>query len=406
MKSSDILDSENNSEFELLSDSENNSEFEEEHNEFVHKENEIFEKIIYIPTLPSTFNSLVKKTVKLETDEPQCVIELLGDLLGVKDHEINKVAFWFLDTVALQVLRYKNCLDDYYRSILISWLAGEMKLIRDKQLLRENFFKEMRILFLYVAKKLSDGDRLPHWEVLMDAYSEIMAQNSTSNWSTDSETEYLNTNKSSEKELIAEDECAFQENKFTFVGKHLKNYKNSVTNNLEEKSPKNFKIVLTTENSRTDTITDENTIIESSNLMNPSDVLDVIVEATYNMYANELRYALIYAVFVKSIQMQMFLMPHAHQIQRQIKFALSGGSFDVQLRERLEEVACESIIDNEKEITDDMREDQMIEDFEIPPSPPSSLNEEEILTNNCRFILPLIEANEAVQIFEMHARSM
>ena len=41
MKSSDILDSENNSEFELLSDSENNSEFEEEHNEFVHKENEV-----------------------------------------------------------------------------------------------------------------------------------------------------------------------------------------------------------------------------------------------------------------------------------------------------------------------------------------------------------------------------
>jgi len=55
---------------------------------------------------------------------------LLGDLLGVKNYEINKAAFWFLDIVALQVLRYKNCLDDHYRSILISWLAGEMKLIR------------------------------------------------------------------------------------------------------------------------------------------------------------------------------------------------------------------------------------------------------------------------------------
>jgi len=39
-------------------------------------------------------------------------------------------------------------------------------------------------------------------------------------------------------------------------------------------------------------------------------------------------------------------MPHAYQIQRQIKLALSGKSFDVQLRERLEEVAHESIINN------------------------------------------------------------
>jgi len=50
--------------------------------------------------------------------------------LGVKDYKTNKAAFWFLDIIALQVLRYKNYLDDHYRSVLISWLAGEMKLIR------------------------------------------------------------------------------------------------------------------------------------------------------------------------------------------------------------------------------------------------------------------------------------
>lgn len=54
----------------------------------------------------------------------------LGDLLGVTDYETNKAAFWFLDTIALQVLRYRDNLDDHYRSVLISWLAGEMKLIR------------------------------------------------------------------------------------------------------------------------------------------------------------------------------------------------------------------------------------------------------------------------------------
>jgi len=53
---------------------------------------------------------------------------------------------------------------------------------------------------------------------------------------------------------------------------------------LQEESSKNFKTPLTTENSRTDTFTDANTITESSSLTNPSDILNVIVEATYDMY--------------------------------------------------------------------------------------------------------------------------
>lgn len=35
-------------------------------------------------------------------------------------------------------------------------------------------------------------------------------------------------------------------------------------------------------------------------------------------------------------------------------------------------------------------------------TPPSSLNEDEILAENRRFILPLIEAKEAAQVFETH----
>lgn len=131
---------------------------------------------------------------------------MLGDLLGVRDYRTNKAAFWFLDAVALQVLRYKDDLDDHYRSVLIGWLAGEMKLIRgirirgylsnqiffeivlclflffffktahfflDRKLSREDFFKEMRLLFLYVADKLSRGDRLLHWELLVEERSKI-----------------------------------------------------------------------------------------------------------------------------------------------------------------------------------------------------------------------------------------
>lgn len=40
--------------------------------------------------------------------------------------------------------------------------------------------------------------------------------------------------------------------------------------------------------------------------------------------------------------------------------------------------------------------------MEIPPTPRPSFNEEEALANNRRFILSLIEAKEATQIFEMH----
>ncbi|XP_077266962.1 uncharacterized protein LOC143899975 isoform X1 [Temnothorax americanus] len=340
---------------------------------------------------------------------------LLGDLLGVKDYKTNKAAFWFLDIVALQVLRYKNCLDDHHRSILISWLVGEMKLIRDKKLLREDFFKEMRILFLYVAEKLFNNDRLLHWELLMDAYSEIMSQNFTTDASANSEAGNLITDKLSEKELITEDaKYMSQENKFSFIGRDLTNCNNgnSVTNDLQEELPINFETSSTTENSQRDIFTATNAI-GSSNLTNPSDILEIIVEATYNMYANELRYSLIYAVFVKPIQIQIFHMPHTFRVPRQIKLADPGGSFDIQLRERLEKIASESIINNGKKfqgkkMTDDITKGKIIKDvdMEIPPTPPPSLIEEEMLANNRRFILPLIEANEAAQIYEMHAGNM
>lgn len=44
--------------------------------------------------------------------------------------------------------------------------------------------------------------------------------------------------------------------------------------------------------------------------------------------------------------------------------------------------------------------------MEVPPTPPSSLIDEEILANNRRFILPLIEAKETAQIYKMHAENM
>lgn len=350
------------------------------------------ERVMYMPTLPSTFNSLVGKMVKIETEEPQDLIELLGDLLGVTDYETNKAAFWFLDTIALQLLHYKNSLDDQHRSVLISWLAGEMKLIRDKKLSREDFFKEMRIFFLYIAETISSGDQLLHWELIVDKCPKNISTNSISSV----------TNKSSNEKLVSEYSMAQEITRSLIMEKS----RDSENRSLQRKSSKELQTSLSIENSQIDTFIDA--AVESSNLTHLNIALDTIIEATYNMYANELRYALIHAVFVTPIQLQIYHMPHTLRIPRQIKVADPKEWFDIQLRKRLEKAAYESTIPGKKTTTNVKREREVTEDLniEVPPTPPHSLSDEEILANNRRFILPLIEAKEAAQIYEMHAKNM
>ncbi|CAL1673604.1 unnamed protein product [Lasius platythorax] len=367
---------------------------------------------MYMPTLPSTFNSLVGKTVKIETEEPQNLIELLGGLLGVTDYKTNKAAFWFLDTIALQVLRYKNCLDDHYRSVLISWLAGEMKLIRDEKLSREDFFKKMKIFFLYVAENISSGNQLLHWELIVNKCPKFISTNFTIDESLMNGTEYSITNKSSNEKLVSENNAAL-ELKPSLIAKTSRDSENS-NKSLQPKSSKNFQTPINIDNSQIDSFIDTNVVVESSNLTHLNTALDAIIGATYNMYANELRYALIYAVFVTPIQIQICHMPHCFRTPRQIKVAGPEGSFDIQLRERLEKIVYESTIDNGKKhkgkkTTNSTKKERGVKEdlnIKVPATSPSSLIDEEILVNNCQCILPLIEAKEAAQIHEMHAENM
>lgn len=83
----------------------------------------------------------------------------------------------------------------------------------------------MRLLFLYVTEKLSDNNRLLHWELLMDVYSEIMSQNSTTDTSANSEAECLIMNKLFKKELITENaKYMSQKNKISFIRRDLTNH--------------------------------------------------------------------------------------------------------------------------------------------------------------------------------------
>lgn len=82
----------------------------------------------------------------------------------------------------------------------------------------------MKILFLHVAEKLSSNGQLLHWESLIDVFSEIMSQNSTT---ADSETEHLITNKLSKEKLIIEDaKYMSQMNEFSIIGRDATNRNN------------------------------------------------------------------------------------------------------------------------------------------------------------------------------------
>ncbi|KAL6446774.1 hypothetical protein ACFW04_001300 [Cataglyphis niger] len=96
-------------------------------------------------------------------------------------------------------------------------------------------------------------------------------------------------------------------------------------------------------------------------------------------------------------------MPHTLRVPRLLKTADPKGSFSKQLCKELEKAAHE-----EKKTTNAKKERKVTEDLnnEGLMTPPSSLTEEETIIINRRFILPLIEAKEAAQIYEIHAKNM
>lgn len=72
----------------------------------------------------------------------------------------------------------------------------------DKKLSREDFFKEMRIYFLFVAETISSGDQLLHWELIMDKCPQNASIiNSTSSVSNKSSNEKLGSEYSMVEEI-------------------------------------------------------------------------------------------------------------------------------------------------------------------------------------------------------------
>ncbi|XP_043526448.1 uncharacterized protein LOC122537392 [Frieseomelitta varia] len=237
-------------------------------------------------------------------------------------------SFWFLDTLALYAIRHRRDLDEYCTSVLISWLAGEIRLLRDRKHTREDFFREMRSIFAVAADKISEQNRVPYWDEIVDEYD-------------DSRDETEETGGESIRSSRQDD-------------------------------------------------------VRFSSNIDPGLVLDIVIEDTYDMYANELRYALIYAVFVEPIEIQTCDLPFTLRTPRPTKLADPKSiPFIVQLQRSLRMVGT-----MEKSKGNKAKGKKVKTIPEVPPTPPRSLDDEAQLMYNRSFILPLIEANESSGIFE------
>ncbi|XP_076630323.1 uncharacterized protein LOC143346265 isoform X2 [Colletes latitarsis] len=278
-------------------------------------------------------------------------------------------AFWFLDTLALHVLRQKQKLDGYYLSVLISWLAGEMTLIRDRKLSREEFLEEMKNIFKTVAIRVSEENRVPYWD-------EIVCDNDTE--ATEHSADNLSPTQMESNQQVS-------------------------TKNLQKKQPKESPGNAKGEVNKKETFSEgfEDTSLSMSeetkksfSNVDPVVALDIVIESTYNMYANEFRYSLVYAVYVEPIEVETRQLPFPLEKPRSVKLVDPDSMpFNVQLKK-----IFTTMQQTKKKATGRGKK----KGSKVPETPPPSLMEEEELIRKRQFILPLIEAENALEVIEKH----
>lgn len=133
--------------------------------------------------------------------------------------------------------------------------------------------------------------------------------------------------------------------------------------------------------------------------IDPVLVLNIIIDSTYDMYANELRYALVYSVFVEPIEVQTYTLPFTFRHPRLMKPAeYRITPFNIQLQKLLRK---NDLLQKLKKV----EKNKKAKVHEVPPTPPPSLDDEMQLKCNRLFILPLIEANEASSYFETNTHN-
>lgn len=117
------------------------------------------------------------------------------------------------------------------------------------------------------------------------------------------------------------------------------------------------------------------------------------MESTYDMYANELRYELVYAVFAEQIEVQNYKLPFSIRKPRPAKMSDPEMSpFSVVLRRTFVTHDLYGVKSGKGKTRKKIPQ--------LPSTPANSLHDDEALVEKRRFILPLVEANETIALFD------
>lgn len=143
----------------------------------------------------------------------------------------------------------------------------------------------MEVLFAATARKIIQGEEIPHWNLITFGDAEMK-----------SEMEEEERKLSQEHDLSA-----------------LQNLKSKMLTPTEKRSKEEMKSTET--------------------------LLDAIIRSTYDMYAGEVRYALVYTVFVEPIEIQVHNLPFSIRKPRPVKLATSNtGHLYLRLQKALQKV--------------------------------------------------------------------
>ncbi|XP_046610961.1 uncharacterized protein LOC124300682 [Neodiprion virginianus] len=317
-----------------------------------------------IRTLPECFNSMINESIEFEIDRELNARDLIGTLgrkLGIYDYQTNMASFWLLDAIALEVVRWSSELNSSELGILVSWIAGEAKLIQDKQLSRTEFFQEMARLFALASDQIIEGHSMIYWEELTAVES-----------SRRSEQESMNNEPSS----------VIQTSNSSVVLNDSANHKNGEIAMVQASADGDIlRGRKSLNSSQTARLTVEGSL----------KVHEAIIESTYAMYANAFHYATVSAAFAKTVELHTYKFPYTLRFPRPLEPPIPPP------------VIKETSKKNKSGKSKEKKKRRSQTPDDIPPPPAPSMTDEEIIAEKRKFILPLKDSIEAPRLLERYA---
>ncbi|XP_008207559.1 uncharacterized protein LOC100677928 isoform X2 [Nasonia vitripennis] len=274
---------------------------------------------------------IVNKVVTDKSDIDDDVIKLLAEFLDVRDYKTNLVSSWLLRTIAEQIISASNEISTHDYSTFVLWLHEEINLVFDSpDVQREQFFELMSNLFYQTLSEILNG-----------------------------------------KGVLLPSQLLYHETKIdTEFAESI-----SSTSGSDDKNA----LVIIAKSDR-EQVEDESFERKSLELINLDEqLLNVIIESTYQIFGTKLNYTLIRAACENQKDIVYYTIPYHFRNPRIVqKFEISRqastASNPKNEKMKKRKSSKKSFIEEMTEIT------KLISVFDI---------------NQFRFILPLSEALEA-----------